>query len=252
MEPLGGVPVRKAALQPVVPRLLLQLSPVLSLPAQREVLVPGDLAQPHPQLAVPPELVDGGQCPEEGLLGHLLRRVGVPAEGQDVAVHVGEIRLYRSPQNPARPLLLSAIGRMDGGFVTKKAPGGPDTFLRLFSAAFLYGKHRSTTAAMHQSHPDSTWMIGSPFPITLRRRKGTRTPLYCLLHRTSPQHHHHCCWSNGSQGPQTGSSRDHPAEQTHTSDSAGRPLLPGDHAPISLFFLRRHYIMETNNLQGGR
>ena len=64
--------------------------------------------------------------------------------------------------------------------------------------------------------------------------------------------HHHCCWSNGSQGPQAGSSRDHPAEQTHTSDSAGRPLLPGDHAPISLFFLRRHYIMETNNLQGGR
>ena len=93
VEPLGGVPVRKAALQPVVPRLLLQLSPVLSLPAQREVLVPGDLAQPHPQLAVPPELVDGGQCPEEGLLGHLLRRVGVPTEGQDVAVHVGEIRL---------------------------------------------------------------------------------------------------------------------------------------------------------------
>ena len=31
VEPLGGVPVRKAALQPVVPRLLLQLSPVLSL-----------------------------------------------------------------------------------------------------------------------------------------------------------------------------------------------------------------------------
>ena len=53
VEPLGGVPVRKAALQPVVPRLLLQLSPVLSLPAQREVLVPGDLAQPYPQLAVP-------------------------------------------------------------------------------------------------------------------------------------------------------------------------------------------------------
>lgn len=53
MEPLGGVPVRKAALQPVVPRLLLQLSPVLSLPAQREVLVPGDLAQPYPQLQSP-------------------------------------------------------------------------------------------------------------------------------------------------------------------------------------------------------
>ena len=93
MEPSGGVPVREASLDAVVSRVLLQLPPALSLPAQREVLVPGDLAQPHPQLAVPPELSDGVQSPEESLLGHLLRRVGVPAEGQDIAVHVGEIRL---------------------------------------------------------------------------------------------------------------------------------------------------------------
>ena len=139
MEPLGGVPVRKAALQPVVPRLLLQLCPVLSLPAQREVLVPGDLAQPHPQLAVPPELVDGGQCPEEGLLGHLLRRVGVPAEGQDVAVHVGEIRLIDLLK--IRHGLLSVIGRMDGGFVTKKRPEDRTLFYGFFTA-FL--RHSST------------------------------------------------------------------------------------------------------------
>ena len=153
MEPLGGVPVRKAALQPVVPRLLLQLSPVLSLPAQREVLVPGDLAQPHPQLAVPPKLVDGGQCPEEGLLGHLLRRVGVPAEGQDVAVHVGEIRLIDLLKIRHGLTSLSAIGRMDSSFVTKKVPGIPGSFLWLFSAAFLYGKHRSTNVAIHDFTP---------------------------------------------------------------------------------------------------
>ena len=74
------------------PGFPVRLAPVLSLPAQGEVLVPGDLAQPHPQPALPPEGVDGLQRPEDGLLGHFLRRVGVPAEGQGVAVHVREIR----------------------------------------------------------------------------------------------------------------------------------------------------------------
>ena len=81
MEPGRRVMVRKARLDAVVPRLPARLSPAPVLPAQRQILVPGDLAQPHPQLALPPEGVDGLQGPEKGLLGHLLRRVGVPAEG---------------------------------------------------------------------------------------------------------------------------------------------------------------------------
>ena len=200
----------------------------------------------------PPELVDGGQCPEEGLLGHLLRRVGVPAEGQDVAVHVGEIRLIDLLKIRHGLTSLSAIGRMDSSFVTKSA-GIPGSFLWLFSAAFLYGKHRSTNVAIHDfySHPGSTWMIGSPVPITLRRRRGTQTPLH-IVGSTGPAPTAPATTAATPRGHRSVPGRDHPAEQEHAPDHEARPLLPSAHAPISLFFLWRHYIMEASDLQGGR
>ena len=91
MEPLG-VPSAKPHSSPSSPGSCSSL-PVLSLPAQREVLVPGDLAQPHPQLAVPRNWSMEANARKKVSWVYLLRRVGVPAEGQDVAVHVGEIRL---------------------------------------------------------------------------------------------------------------------------------------------------------------
>ena len=92
MELPGRLPVRKALLDAPVsrlPRLLRKLSP---LPAKGQVLVPGDLAQPHPYLALAPETVDGGEGPDKGLLGHLLRCLGIPAQSQDIAVHICKIR----------------------------------------------------------------------------------------------------------------------------------------------------------------
>ena len=91
MEPLGGVSVGKALLDASIPWLGLPVRELLPLPAEGQVLVPGDLAQLHPQLAVPPEAVNGGKRPEKDLLGHLLRRRLILTEGQGVFVNVREI-----------------------------------------------------------------------------------------------------------------------------------------------------------------
>ena len=90
VEGPGLLPAGKALLDAAVRRLRRIGREPAPLPAQRQVLVPGDLAQPHPQLALAPEAVNGGEGLEKGLLGHLLRHGLVPAEGQDVFVDIGE------------------------------------------------------------------------------------------------------------------------------------------------------------------
>ena len=61
------------------------------LPAVIQPAVPGNAAEPGGEGTVPPEAVDGGKAPEEGLLGDLLRQGGIAAEGQGIAVDPGEI-----------------------------------------------------------------------------------------------------------------------------------------------------------------
>lgn len=212
--------------------------------------VPGDLAQPHPQLAVPPELVDGGQCPEEGLLGHFLRRVGVrlrPGCSGTRRRNTSD----RSPQNPARPPLLSAIGRMGSSFVTKKVPG----FRALFYGSFL--RHSSTGNLAPQMWQ---YMILLPFRLHLDDRKScpdnsapqeghTNTVAYRRLHRTSPT-------APATTAATPRGHRSVPAAIIPPNRSTHQITKPAHffHRPstISLFFLWRHYIMEASDLQGGR
>ena len=141
-----------------------------------------------PAAGSPPGTGRWSQCPEEGLLGHLLRRVGVPAEGQDVAVHVGEIRLIDLLKIRHGLTSLSAIGRMDSSFVTKKCPG----FRALFYGSFL--RHSSTGNIAPQMWQ---YMILLPSGLHLDDRKScpdnsapqeghTNTVAYRRLHRTSP------------------------------------------------------------------
>ena len=88
----GSLLLRQPLLRPLLPELRLRLPP--SLPAavgQPGVL--GDLAQPDPQGALPPELADMLQRPEKGLLGQLLRQYRVPAQGQRKSVDVLQIVL---------------------------------------------------------------------------------------------------------------------------------------------------------------
>ena len=92
MEPPCRLPVRETILDAAVPGLPGCLREFLPLPAKGQVLVPGDLAQPHPYLALSPEAVDGGKGPDKGFLGHFLRRLGIPAQSQHIAVHVRKIR----------------------------------------------------------------------------------------------------------------------------------------------------------------
>ena len=91
VEPPGGVPVRKALLDAAVAGFCLPFAPMLLPAAQGQILIPGNLAQPHPQLTVPAEGVDGGQGPEEGLLGHLLRCGRISGQRQHIPVYVGEV-----------------------------------------------------------------------------------------------------------------------------------------------------------------
>lgn len=87
------------------------------LPAQRQVLVAGDAAQPHPQGALSPETVDGGQRLEKRLLGHFLRRMDIPAQGQCIAVHIRKVlAVYRLKF--LHPLTSSCNRRAARRFVT--------------------------------------------------------------------------------------------------------------------------------------
>ena len=51
----------------------------------------GDLAQPHPDVAVSPELVDGAQRLEKGVRRDLFGQMRIAGEAKDVPVNIPEI-----------------------------------------------------------------------------------------------------------------------------------------------------------------